>query len=40
MDNRDEVREVDRDPHDKCLHDLIGELSACSEQFRTRLDRR
>lgn len=27
MDNPDEVREVDRDPHDKCLHDLVGVLS-------------
>lgn len=29
-------REAGRDPHDKDLHDLIGELSTRSEAFRTR----
>ncbi|MFJ7955846.1 helix-turn-helix transcriptional regulator [Streptomyces sp. NPDC096319] len=29
-------REAGRDPHDKDLHDLIGELSTRSEDFRTR----
>lgn len=29
-------REAGRDPHDKGLHDLIGELSTRSEDFRTR----
>ncbi|MYX44988.1 transcriptional regulator, partial [Streptomyces sp. SID89] len=29
-------REAGRDPHDKDLHDLIGELSTRSEEFRTR----
>lgn len=29
-------REAGRDPHDKDLHDLVGELSTRSEDFRTR----
>lgn len=29
-------REAGRDPHDKGLHDLVGELSTRSEDFRTR----
>ncbi|MYX25470.1 helix-turn-helix domain-containing protein [Streptomyces sp. SID8381] len=29
-------REAGRDPHDKDLHDLIGELSTRTEEFRTR----
>ncbi|NSC19962.1 helix-turn-helix domain-containing protein [Streptomyces albus subsp. chlorinus] len=28
--------EAGRDPHDKALHDLVGELSTRSEEFRTR----
>lgn len=28
--------EAGRDPRDKQLHDLIGELSTCSDEFRTR----
>ncbi|MFD7923000.1 helix-turn-helix transcriptional regulator [Streptomyces sp. NPDC059740] len=28
--------EAGRNPHDKDLHDLVGELSTCSEEFRTR----
>ncbi|AWG64745.1 XRE family transcriptional regulator [Mycobacteroides abscessus] len=28
--------EAGRDPHDKAMHDLVGELSTCSEQFRRR----
>jgi len=28
--------EAGRDPHDKDLHDLVGELSTRSEDFRTR----
>lgn len=28
--------EAGRDPQDKHLHDLIGELSTCSDEFRTR----
>lgn len=28
--------EAGRDPHDKDLHDLVGELSTCSSDFRCR----
>ena len=28
--------EAGRDPHDKDLHDLVGELSTCSDEFRRR----
>jgi transcriptional regulator with XRE-family HTH domain len=28
--------EAGRDPHDKDLHDLVGQLSTCSEEFRQR----
>jgi transcriptional regulator with XRE-family HTH domain len=28
--------EAGRDPHDKALHDLVGELSTCSPEFRRR----
>jgi hypothetical protein len=28
--------EAGRDPHDKALHDLVGELSTLSEEFRNR----
>jgi transcriptional regulator with XRE-family HTH domain len=28
--------EAGRDPHDKALHDLVGELSTCSPEFRQR----
>ena len=28
--------EAGRDPHDKAMHDLVGELSTRSEQFRRR----
>nr|WP_237497927.1 helix-turn-helix transcriptional regulator [Streptomyces sp. SID8377] len=28
--------EASRNPHDKDLHDLVGELSTCSDEFRTR----
>jgi transcriptional regulator with XRE-family HTH domain len=28
--------EAGRDPHDKALHDLVGELSTCSDEFRRR----